>query len=41
MLTIYVRDGTEYTEIPIPYNAMIALLEDNSIIGPDDFIELK
>lgn len=40
MLTIYARDGTQYGEIPIGFEAIMALLKDDSVIGPDDFVEI-
>lgn len=41
MLTIYARDGTQYSEIPLSYEAMVSLLKDDTVIGPDDFIEIE
>lgn len=40
MLTIYARDGTQYGEIPMGFDAIMALLKDDSVIGPDDFVEI-
>lgn len=41
MLTVYIRDGTRYDEIPLSYDAMMEILKDDSIIKPDDFIEFQ
>ena len=40
MLTIYARDGTQYGEIPMGFDAIMALLKYDSVIGPDDFVEI-
>ena len=40
MITIYVRDGMHYGEIPMSYEVIMALLKDDSVIGPDDFVEI-
>lgn len=40
MITIFVRDGTHYGEIPMSYEAIMALLKDDTVIGPDDFVEI-
>lgn len=39
-ITVYTSDGTEYHEIEMNYDAFLYLLRDDSIIGPNDFIEL-
>lgn len=41
MLAIYARDGTQYGEIPMGFEAIMALLKDDSVIGPDDFVEIS
>ena len=40
LIAIYVRDGMHYGEIPMSYEAIMALLKDDSVIGPDDFVEI-
>lgn len=40
MITVYTSDGTEYQEIEMDYDVFLCLMRDDSIIGPNDFIEL-
>ena len=40
MLTIYAGNGTRYGEIPMGFDTIMALLKDDSVIGPDDFVEI-
>lgn len=40
MVTIYAIDGTQYEEVPLSFEGIMDILKDDSIIGPDDFIEI-
>lgn len=40
MIDVYTSDGTVYRGIEMGYDAFLYLLRDDSIIGPNDFIEL-
>lgn len=40
MATIYAIDGTRYEEVPLSFDGMMDILKDDSIIGPNDFIEI-
>ncbi len=41
MITIHAKNGIQYDEIPLSYEAMMNLMKDDSIIGPNDFIEIE
>ena len=40
MVTIYTRDGAQYGDIPLSYEVLMGLLTDDSLIGPEGFIEI-
>ena len=40
MITIYIRDGTQYVDIPLPYEILMGFLTDDSLIGPEEFLEI-